>query len=120
MKPTPVIKESTKILSGVQADNLAERYNQKSPKTPLASPPEHCTQATASLAAAAAARPTEQSVAPNQDIGEDIARVLHQVVSMPKVEYIRLDGDPLKSPLSILLRRVWRNTIQAIPDVCSY
>ena len=71
MKPTPVIKESTKILSGVQAENLAERYNQKSPKTPLASPPEHCTQATASLAAAAA-RPTEQSVAPNQDIGETL------------------------------------------------
>ena len=96
VRPTPVIQESPKILSVVKGENLAEPHNQESPQTPLASPPEYCTQATASSAAAAAARPPEQSVAPSQSVGEDVARVLHQVVSMPKVEYMRFDGDPLK------------------------
>lgn len=58
VKPTPVIQESTKILPVVKAENFVEHYNQK--------PPEHYTQATASLAAAA--RPPEQSVAPSQDV----------------------------------------------------
>ena len=31
-----------------------------------------------------------------QDVGEDTARALHQVVSMPKVENMRFDGDPIK------------------------
>ena len=35
-------------------------------------------------------------MAPSKSVGEDIARVLHQVVSMPEVEYMRFDGDPLK------------------------
>ena len=94
VRPTLVIQESPKILSVVKGENLAEPHNQESPQTPLASPPEHCTQAMASTAAAA--RPLEQSVAPSQSFGEDVARVLHQVVSMPKVEYMRFDGDPLK------------------------
>ena len=94
VRPTPVIQESPKILSVVKGENLAEPHNQESPQTPLASPPEHCTQAMAS--SAAAARPLEQSVAPSQSVGEDVARVLHHVVAMPKVEYMRFDGDPLK------------------------
>ena len=94
VRPTLVIQESPKILSVVKGENLAEPHNQESPQTPLASPPEHCTQAMAS--SAAAARPLEQSVAPSRSVGEDVARVLHQVVSMPKVEYMRFDGDPLK------------------------
>ena len=98
VKPTPVIQESTKISSVVKAENLPEHHNQESPLTPLASPPERCSQTTAcsAAAAAAAAHPPEQSAAPKQDVGEDIARVLHQVVSTPKVEYMRFDGDPLK------------------------
>ena len=94
VRPTPVIEASPKILSVVKGENLTEPHNQESPQTPLASPPEHCTQATA--CSAAAARPPEQSVAPSQSVGEDVARVLHQVVSMPKVKYMRFDGDPLK------------------------
>ena len=94
VRPSPVIQESPKILSVVKDENLAKPHHQESPQTPLASPPEHCTEAMAS--SAAAARPLEQSVAPSQSVGEDVARVLHQVVSMPKVEYMRFDGDPLK------------------------
>ena len=63
VRPTPVIQESPRILSVVKGENLAEPYNQASPQTPLTSPPEHCTQAMAS--SAAAARPLEQSVAPS-------------------------------------------------------
>ena len=98
VKLTPVIQESTKISSVVKAENLPEHHNQESPLTPLASPPERCSQTTAcsAAAAAAAAHPPEQSAAPKQDVGEDIARVLHQVVSTPKVEYMRFNGDPLK------------------------
>lgn len=31
-----------------------------------------------------------------QKVGETIARALHQVSCMPKVEYKQLDGDPIK------------------------
>ena len=42
------------------------------------------------------AHPPDKTVAQKQDVGEDIARALHQVVSIPKVEYMRFDGDPIK------------------------
>ena len=42
------------------------------------------------------ADPPGQSVRSKQDVEKDIGRALHQVVSLPKVEYMRFDGDPIK------------------------
>ena len=36
------------------------------------------------------------TIAPRQGSGEEIAQALHQVVSAPKVEYMRFDGNPMK------------------------
>ena len=54
---------------------------QRSAQPPLSQPIEHLPQGT---------------IAPRQGSGEEIAQALRQVVSAPKVEYMRFDGNPMK------------------------
>ena len=54
---------------------------QRSAQPPLSQPTEHLPQGT---------------IAPRQGSGEEIAQALRQVVSAPKVEYMRFDGNPMK------------------------
>jgi len=53
-------------------------------------------------------------VTSKQDVGEDTARALHQVVSMPEVENMRFDGDPIKYVL--LLHRFETCPKKGTPD----
>ena len=55
--------------------------NQRSVQPPLSQPSEHLPQST---------------IAPRQGSGEEIAQALRQVVSAPKVGYMRFDGNPIK------------------------
>ena len=54
---------------------------ERSAQPPLSQPIEHLPQGT---------------IAPRQGSGEKIAQALRQVVSAPKVEYMRFDGNPMK------------------------
>ena len=54
---------------------------ERSEQPPLSQPIEHLPQDT---------------IAPRQGSGEEIAQALRQVVSAPKVEYMRFDGNPMK------------------------
>ena len=54
---------------------------ERSAQPPLSQPIEHLPQGT---------------IAPRQGSGEEIAQALRQVVSAPKVEYMRFDGNPMK------------------------
>ena len=100
----PVIQESAKVSSAVEGRSpiqeplkfqktcLVKHHKQELPQLSavVASPLEQHTQTSVRLAMA---HPPGQSVTPKQDVGEDIARALHHVVCMPKVEYMRFDGD---------------------------
>ena len=56
-------------------------FGQRSAQPPLSQPIEHLPQGT---------------MAPRQGTGEEIAQALRQVVSPPKVEYMRFDENPMK------------------------
>jgi len=54
---------------------------QNSAQPPLFQPTEHSPQGT---------------ITPRQGSGEEIAQALRQVISAPKVKYVRFDGNPMK------------------------
>ena len=108
VKPFPVILESSPALPRVKTEcgmkaaiehqktcpqTVVEHFKPELPQPSLPVPSECYNQDTAGLI-------TEhlpvQAQLPRQGVGEDIARALGQIVSMPKVAYICFDGDPIK------------------------
>ena len=53
----------------------------------------NCTQVPASSVMAC---PPKESMVLKEEVGENIAKALRQVACIPKVEYMRFDGDPIK------------------------
>ena len=85
-KQGPVQFQSTRPVQRRLQDPVkttrSDRFlNQRSVQTPLSQPSEYLPQST---------------IAPRQGSGEEIAQALRQVVSAPKVEYMRFDGNPIK------------------------
>lgn len=108
VKPFPVIQEPSTALPRVKTEcgrqaaiehqktcpqTVVEHLKPELPKPSLPVPSECCNQDTTCLIAE---HLPVQAQLPRQGVAEDIARALGQIVSMPKVEYMRFDGDPIK------------------------
>ena len=91
----PVVEAGSRIQEPSEPPKMCavEHHIQELPQSSLVNPPNNCTQAPARSVMAHA---PEESTTVKQKVGENVARALRQVACMPKVEYIRFDGDTIK------------------------